>query len=204
MKLYYTPGACSLSPHILARELGQDIGLIKVDIRAHKTESGDDYYAINPKGSVPLLHLNNGDTLSEGPVICQYLAEQAGRDDLLPKVGTMARYRVLEWQAYLSTEIHKFFSPLFNPALSAETKAAFTAMLEKKFAWIDQQLAGRPFLAGDSFTVVDPYLFTLAGWCNVTPVNIAAYTHLQAYLARLAQRPAVQAALQAEGLSKPA
>lgn len=202
MKLYYTPGACSLSPHILARELGLPLALIRVDIRAHKTESGEDYYAINPKGSVPLLVLDNGETLSEGPIICQYLAEQAGRVDILPAVGDMARYRVLEWQAYLSTEIHKFFSPLFNPTISAETKAAFAAMLERKFSWIDQQLAGRAFLAGEAFSVVDPYLFTLAGWCGLTGVNIEACAHLQAYLGRLAQRPAFQAALQAEGLLK--
>lgn len=202
MKLYYSPGACSLSPHILARELGQDIGLVKVDLRAHKTESGDDYYAINPKGSVPLLVLDNGDTLSEGPIISQYLAEQAGRTDLLPASGEQARYRVLEWQNYLTSEIHKFFSPLFNPVFSAETKAVFVGMLEKKFAWIDQQLAGHDFLAGSQFTVVDPYLFTLSGWCALVNVNIEGCHNLKAYLGRIAARPAVQAALTAEGLNK--
>jgi glutathione S-transferase len=200
MKLFFSPGACSLAPHIVLRESGVAFSLEKVDIPKRLTASGVDYYSITSKGQVPLLQLADGSTLSEGPVIAQYIADQAAAANLLPAAGSMARYRVLEWQNYITSELHKGFSPLFNPAFDAAAKAIQAGMLRKKFEWVDGKLAGTHYLTGGDFTVADAYLFTVAGWSKLVGLDLSDLAHLQAFLARVAARPAVQAAMQAEGL----
>lgn len=198
MKLYYSPGACSLAPHILLCEAGLTHTLVRVDLSTHLTEDGADFHAINPKGYVPVLELDDGAHLSEGPVIVQFIADHAGREDLLPAAGSMARYRVSEWQNYITSELHKSFSPLFNPALDACAKAVFAALLSKKFRHVSGHLRGKAYLTGDSFTVADAYLFTVAGWAGHVGLDLSDFGHLQVFLTRVAARPAVQAALQAE------
>lgn len=200
MKLYYSPGACSLAPHIVLREAGIPFTLERVDTGSHKTAQGADFYTINPKGYVPLLELDDGQRLSEGPVIAQYIADHAGRTDLMPAAGSMARYRVMEWQNYITSELHKSFSPLFNPAVDAPAKALFTASLQKKFGWISQQLRDREFLTGDTFTAADAYLFTVAGWARHVALDLSDCEHLQTCLQRVAARPTVREAMKAEGL----
>lgn len=200
MKLYYSAGACSLAPHIVAKEANLALTLERVDLGAHKTTDGTDFYSINPKGSVPFLLLDSGEYLSEGPIICQYLADVAGNTSLTPAAGTMARYRVMEWQNYITSELHKSFSPLFNPASSADTKAEFAAGLSKKYAWVSEQLAGKNYLTGDTFTIADAYLFVVTNWTKYVGVDISAYAPLQQFLQRVASRPAVLAALKDEGL----
>lgn len=200
MKLYFSPGACSLTPHIVLREAGLPFSLVKVDTATHKTEHGVDFYTINPKGYVPLLELDDGQLLSEGPVIAQYVADRAKRSDLMPEAGTMARYRVMEWQSYITSELHKSFSPLFNPAFDSATKTLFADGLRKKFGWVSSQLRGRQYLTGDSFTAADAYLFTVAGWSKYVGLDLSDCEHLQAFLARVAERPAVREAMKAEGL----
>lgn len=200
MKLYYSPGACSLAPHILLRETSLPHTLVAVDIAARRTQDGTDFAAISPKGYVPLLELADGQRLTEGPVIAQFIADHAGRADLMPAAGSMARYRVMEWQSYITSELHKSFSPLFNAALDAPAKAVFSALLLKKFAWVSGQLRGRAYLTGDTFTAADAYLFTVAGWGKHVGLDLSDFQHLQAFLKLVASRPAVQAALRAEGL----
>lgn len=201
MKLFFSPGACSLAPHIVLREAGGDFSLEKVDLAQHVTASGADYYRINPKGQVPFLQLDDGSFLSEGPVIAQYIADQAAPNSpLLPAVGSMARYRVVEWQSYITSELHKGFSPLFNPAFDAAAKATHAGLLRKKFGWVDSQLTATGYLTGEDFTVADAYLFTVAGWASYVAMDLSDLPGLQAFLARVAARPAVQAALKAEGL----
>ncbi|MBA3592232.1 MAG: glutathione transferase GstA [Polaromonas sp.] len=200
MKLYFSPGACSLAPHIALLESGSTFTLEKVDTARHLTASGVDYYSINPKGQVPLLILDDGSTLSEGPVICQYIADQAGNTKLLPAAGSLARYRVMEWQNYITSELHKSFSPLFNAAFDAGAKKIHTALLRKKFEWVDSKLAGSSYLTGEEFTVADAYLFTVAGWSKYVALDLSDLGNLQHYLARVATRPAVRDALKAESL----
>lgn len=200
MKLYYAPGACSLAPHILLRETGLPHTLERVDTKTHLTQHGVDYYTINPKGSVPLLELDDGQRLSEGPVIAQYIADLAERRDLMPAPGSMARYRVMEWQNYITSELHKSFSPLFHPEFDAAARGLFAAALQKKFAWVSRQLQGRQYLTGDDFTAADAYLFTVAGWGRYVGLDLSDCEHLQAFLKRVASRPAVRDAMQAEGL----
>lgn len=202
MKLYYSPGACSFAPHIILRETKLPFTLERVDIRAHKTEHDADYYAITSKGQVPLLELDDGQRLSEGPIIVQYICDKAGRQDLMPAAGTMARYRVMEWQNYLTAEIHKGTSPLFNPSLDATAKGIFHAALRKKFGWISQQLHGREYLTGDTFTAADAYLFTCTQWAKPINLDLSDLPYLQSWIKRVAPRPAVQEALKAEGLLK--
>lgn len=198
MKLFFARGACSLNPHIILRETGLEAELVRVDLRAHRTAGGDDYYTINAKGSVPALQLDDGSVLTEGVVIAQYLAELAGRDDLLAAPGEPARYRALEWLSYIGTELHKTFSPLFNPALPAEAREAFVAALLRKFAWVDSRLEGRDYLLGDTFSLPDAYLFTVSNWCGLLGIDITGMRHLAAFRARVAARPAVTLALAAE------
>lgn len=200
MKLYYSAGACSLAPHIVAKEAGLAIALERVDLRAHTTTDGSDFYGINAKGSVPFLLLDSGEYLSEGPIICQYLADLAENNTLIPAAGTMARYRVMEWQNYITSELHKSFSPLFNPASAVETKAEFAAGLKKKYAWVSAQLADKNYLTGDDFTVADAYLFVVTNWTKYVGLDISEYTPLTQFLQRVASRPAVLAALKEEGL----
>jgi len=201
-KLYYSPGACSLSPHIVLREAGLPFDLVLASTKTHKLADGTDYYTINPKGYVPLLELGDGQRLSEGPVIVQYIADQAPASKLAPPAGTMERYRVMEWLNFITSELHKGFSPLFNPAMPEEAKVLSRARLTDRLSWVDTQLEGKSYLMGDGFTVPDAYLFTVAGWGKYVGVDIAPMKNLSTDMAREAARPAVQAALKAEGLLK--
>ena len=202
MKLYFSPGACSLSPHIVALEAGLQLETILASTKTKKLADGTDFYSINPLGYVPFLVLDDGQTLREGPVIAQYLADQAPDKKLLPAAGTMARYRVLEWLNFIGTELHKSFSPLFTPGTPEDYKPMVRKSLRSRFEWVEAQLAGNTYLVGDSFTVADAYLFTVSGWGKFVDLNLSDLPQLQAYLARIASRPAVQAALRAEGLLK--
>ncbi|MDP2007680.1 MAG: glutathione transferase GstA [Rubrivivax sp.] len=201
-KLYYSPGACSLSPHIALREAGLPFDLVLASTKTKKLADGSDYLVINPKGQVPLLELDDGQRLSEGPVIVQYIADRAPASGLAPAAGTMERYRLMEWLNFITTELHKGFSPLFTPGMPEEAKAIARAALRARLAWVDSQLAGKSYLMGETFTVADAYLFTVAGWGKYVAVDTSALAGLTAYMARVAARPAVQAALKAEGLLK--
>jgi glutathione S-transferase len=202
MKLYYSPGACSLSPHIVLRESGLAFEPVLASTKTHKLQDGTDYYTINPKGYVPLLELDDGQRLSEGPAIVQYIADRVPEKNLAPANGTMARYRLQEWLNFITSELHKSFSPLFNPAMPEEGKAVYRARLADRFKYVDSQLEGKSYLMGDSFCVADAYLFVVAGWGQHVGVDISALKHLGAFMARMAARPAVQAAMAAEGLLK--
>ena len=201
MKLYYAPGTCSLSPHIVAREAGLPLTLVRVDNRNKTTESGEDYRAINPKGYVPLLELDNGVRISEGPAIVQYLADLAPASKLAPANGTVERYQLQEWLNFITSEVHKQFSPLFDATMPDEAKEKFRNRLATRFDWIAGQLKGRDYLMG-SFTVADAYLFVVLGWTKFTGPDLARWPVLQEYVARVAARPHVQEALKAEGLLK--
>lgn len=200
MKLYFSPAACSLAPHIVLREAGAPFTALKVDTAKHLTADGTDYHRINPKGQVPVLELDDGTRLTEGPVISQYIADQAGATTLMPAAGTLARYRVMEWQNYITSELHKSFTPLFRSELDASAKKSLAGLLRKKLEWVDTQLAGKQFLTGDAFTAADAYLFVVTNWSKFVQLDIGDLAHLQAFMARVAQRPAVRSALQAEGL----
>ncbi len=202
MKLYYSPGACSLSPHIVLHEAGLAFTAEMASTKTHQLKDGTDYYSINPLGYVPLLVLDDGTQLSEGPAIVQYIADQAPDKQLAPANGSMARYQLQSLLNFISTELHKGFSPLFNPATPADYKPAVTEKLLSRMAWIDGQLAGKPYLMGDTFTVADAYLFTVTGWGAYVKVDLSGFAHISAHRARVATRPAVQAALRAEGLLK--
>jgi len=202
MKLYFFPGACSLSPHIALREAGLPFDLEQVDLKAKTTKSGADYRAINPKGSVPALGLDNGEVLTEAAVIVQYIADRKPEAKLLPAVGTMDRVRVQEWLNYIATEIHKGLGPLFNPNLPAEAKAIMKENLAARFDLLSKHLEKRSFLHGDVFTVADGYLFTVLGWTKWLEIDLGKWAVLAAYRERIANRPAVQAAMRVEGLLK--
>jgi glutathione S-transferase len=202
MKLYFSPGTCALAPHIVIREIGMNVELIRVDLRAHTTADGTDYYQINPKGAVPLLETDSGMRLTEGPVIAQYLADHAGNTDLMPKAGTDARYRVMEWQNYVTSEVHKSYSPLFNSAYDDNAKAIMRSTLRRKYEWVDSKLASSPYLSGDTFTAADAYLFTVTRWAKNTQVDLSGLNNVQAFMDRVLARPAVQAALDAEAAFK--
>ena len=200
MKLYFSPGACSLAPHIVLRESGAAFTLEKVDTTTHVTASGADYYTINPKGQVPLLELDDGTRLSEGPVLAQFIADQAADKTLMPAAGSLARYRVMEWQNYVTSELHKSFTPLFNPEFGSAAKGLHARLLRKKYEWVDGQLAGTNYLTGDEFTAADAYLFTVTGWAKYVNLDLSDLAHLQRFLASVAARPAVREAMKAEGL----
>ncbi|MFO1218579.1 MAG: glutathione transferase GstA [Burkholderiaceae bacterium] len=202
MKLYYSPGACSLSPHIVLRETGTPFDLVMASTKTHKLADGTDYYTINPKGYVPLLELDDGQRLSEGPAIVQYIGDKAPASGLMPAAGTMARYRQIEWLNFVSSELHKSYSPLFNPAMPEEGKAVYRARLKDRYKYVNEQLEGKQYLTGDTFTAVDAYLFTVSTWAKHVGVDISGLANVQAYMARVGARPAVQAALKAEGLVK--
>jgi glutathione S-transferase len=204
MKLYYSPGACSLSPHIVAREAGLSIDLERVDNKAKKTASGDDYWQINPKGQVPVLELDDGDRLTEGPAIVQYLADQSPNSKLAPAAGTKERYHVQEWLNFITSEIHKSFSPLFKPNTPDAYKPIAKENLNNRFAYIDKHLAGKQYLMGNNFTVVDAYLFTVLRWSTLHQIDLSRYPNIAAFMGRVNARPKVQEALQAEGLVKAA
>jgi glutathione S-transferase len=202
MKLYYSPGACSLSPHIVLRESGLTFDAVLASTKTHKLADGTDFYTINPKGYVPVLELDNGERLTEGPAIVQYIADQVPAKNLAPANGTMARYRLQEWLNFITSELHKGFSPLFNPATPADYKPLAAGRLVDRLGWVNSQLEGKNYLTGDNFTVADAYLFTVAGWGKYVGVDIAPMAHLSAFMGRVAARPAVQEALKAEGLLK--
>lgn len=204
MKLYYYPGACSLAPHIVAREAGIALTLEKVDLANRTTETGANYLAVNPMGYVPALGLQDNSVLTEASAIIQYLADSQSKADLAPAHGSMERYRLIEWLGFISTEIHKGFGPLWNPATPDAVKAATKERLASRFAYLDEKLGSQPFLMGDTFTIADAYLFTVVNWTNFHAIDISSFPNLQAFQARIAARPAVQQALEAEGLVKKA
>lgn len=202
MKLYYSPGACSLSPHITAREAGIDLELVKVDGKTKKTADGADFWAVNPKGYVPTLQLDNGEVLTEGPAIVQYLADQKPESGLAPANGTMERYRLQETLGYINSEIHKTYSPLFSEGTTPEVRKEKEEYLKKRFKVLEKALAGKSYLFGEKFTAADAYLFTVANWAGYVKLDLSDFPNIQAFQKRTAERPAVQAALKAEGLLK--
>ena len=204
MKLYYSPGACSQSPHIVARELGIPFELKKVNNQDKTVEGGGDYRKVNARGCVPALELDNGEILTEGPAIVQYLADQNPEAGLAPKCGTFERYRLQEWLNFLTSEVHKQFSPLFKPNTPEEYKKIAKENIAIRFDWLDKQLAGREYLMGSEFTVADAYAFVLIGWSKFQGIDLARWPSIAAYHKRVAARPKVQEALQAEGLLKKA
>ena len=201
MKLYYAPGACSLSPHIAAREAGLKLDLVKVDLGSKKTEGGEDFRAVNPKGQVPTLQLDNGEILTEGPAIVQYIADQAPAAGLAPQAGTLPRYRLIEWLNFISTELHKTYSPLFSPQTPQAYKEMAKSRLAERYQHLDAVLSKRPFLLGERFSVADGYLFTVTNWARHVGLDLSPYANVNAFQARVAARPRVQEALKAEGLS---
>ncbi|MFO0997966.1 MAG: glutathione transferase GstA [Alphaproteobacteria bacterium] len=202
MKLFYSPGACSLSPHIVLREAGLKFDLEQVDLGTKKTKSGGDYLKVNPKGSVPALEIDGGQVLSEGAAIVQYIADKAPASKLAPAAGTPERYRLMEWLNYIATELHGGFGPLFNPKIPADWKAISIQALGKRFDFISNALKGKSYLMGEVFTVADAYLFTILGWTKYMDIDLGQWPVLKAYCERVAARPAVAAALKAEGLVK--
>jgi glutathione S-transferase len=200
MKLYFSPGACSLSPHIVLRETGAHFELEQVNNQEKKTKSGQDYWTVNPKGQVPCLELDNGEKLTEGPVIVQYVADQDG-GSLAGAAGTMERYRIQEWLNFVSSELHKSFGPIFRATTPDAFKDLSRENLGKRFAWLDKELAGKTFLMGDKFTVADAYLFTVLRWAPRVNIDLSKWPNITAYMDRVAARPKVQEALKAEGLA---
>ena len=200
MKLYYSPGACSLAPHIVAREAGLAIDLVKVDLATHKTEKSEDYFRINPRGYVPALEID-GELHTEVAALVQYLAEQAPASTLLPPAGTMERFRVQQWLTFVSSELHKTFSPwLWHAETAEQTKQAAREKLAVRFAELDKHLADHAYLTGDTFTVADAYAFTIVNWSNFLKIDLKPYPNLSAFMARVAARPRVRDALKAERL----
>jgi glutathione S-transferase len=200
MKLFYAPGACSLSPHIVAHEAGIDLELVRVDTKTKTVEKEGDFWTVNPKGYVPALELDNGEILTEGPAIVQYLADRRPDVGLAPAPGTLARYRLQEMLSYITSEIHKSYSPLFNPKVTAEVRAERIEYLRRRYAFIDRHLADHDYLVGDRFTAADAYLFVVTNWARSTKVDLSEFANLLAFQKRVAARPAVQKAMRAEGL----
>lgn len=202
MKLYYSTGACSLSPHIVLREAGFPFDLERVNLASKKTAGGADYLAVNPKGYVPALALDNGEVLTEGPAIIQYLADKAPEKQLAPAAGSMERYRLIEWLNFISTELHKTFSPLFKPNAPEETKQASRDTISARLNIVEKQLQERDYLNGNQFSVADAYLFTVLNWARPMKFDLGQWPAVQAYMQRVAARPAVHDAMKAEGLIK--
>lgn len=202
MKLYYSPGACSLSPHIALREAGLAFEPVLASTKSHKLQDGTDYYGINPLGYVPLLELDDGTRLREGPAIVQYIADQVPQKNLAPANGTLPRYRLQEWLTFIGTEIHKSFSPLFMPAMPEEGKKLYRDRLMARFTWVNGELAGKQYVMGDHFSVADGYLYTVTRWTVPMNIDIGALSNLTAHQQRVTARPAVQEALKLEGLLK--
>jgi glutathione S-transferase len=202
MKLYYSPGACSLSPHIALHEAGLAFEAVLASTKSKKLADGTDFLTINPKGQVPVLELDNGVRLTEGPAIVQYIADQAPASGLAPAAGSLARYQLMEWLNFITSELHKGFSPLFAPGTPDEFKAIARQRLNERLSWVDQQLAGRDYLLPSGYSVADIYLFVVSGWGQYVGVDISGLANLSALRGRIAARPAVQAALKAEGLLK--
>jgi glutathione S-transferase len=201
MKLYFSPGACSLSPHIVLRETGANFELEQVNNQEKKTNTGKDYWTVNPKGQVPLLELDNGERLTEGPVIVQYVADQKAAAGLAGATGTMERYRIQEWLNFITSELHKSFGPIFRPTTPDVYKDISRDNLGKRFDWIDKQLAGKQYLMGDKFSVADAYMFTVLRWSPRVNIDVSKWPNIKAYMDRVAARPKVQEAFKAEGLA---
>jgi glutathione S-transferase len=204
MKLFFSPGACSLSPHIVIRELGLPVEVERIDGRTHKTASGADFYAINPKGQVPTLLLDDGQVLTEGAVIVQYLADRKPEAKLIPAAGSMERYRLQEWLNFVGTELHKTMSPLFNSKLPDEIRQNTKERLATRFDFVAKQLAKTPFLTGESFTVADAYAFTILRWTQRFEIDLGRWPAIIAFMARVDDRPAVKAALEVEAAARQA
>jgi glutathione S-transferase len=203
MKLYFSPGACSLSPHIVLREAGLPFSLVKVDLKKGLLEDGTDFKTINSKGYVPLLELDNGTRLSEGPAIVQYLADQVPASALAPAAGSFSRYQLQEWLNFISSELHKQFSPLFDASVNDEAKAKQRKKIGSRLDWIEKQLGDeRQFVTGSSFTVADAYLFTVLSWSRLTHIDLGPWPRVKAFMDRIGARPKVQEALKEEGLLK--
>jgi glutathione S-transferase len=198
MKLYFSPGACALHPQIALREAGLAFDLVRVDLRGHKLPDGTDFYSINPKGYVPVLELDDGTRLTEGAVIDQFVADKNPGAKILPAAGTMERVHVQEWLHFIGTELHKQFAPLFNPQTPADAQEAQRAKIGKRLDYVEKELGSKTFLFGDTFTVADAYLFNMLRWTAFTGIDLAKWPALQAFFARVEQRPAVQEALAAE------
>jgi glutathione S-transferase len=200
MKLYFSPGACSLSPHIILQETGLPFTIEKVDLRNKQTASGADYLGINPKGYVPALETDEGVLLTEGPAIVQYLADKVPEKQLAPANGSIERYQLMSWLNFIGTEIHKNYSPLFNPAGSDESKENARQNLARRYAYVERMLEGREYLVGTRFSVADGYLFVVTNWAGMLKLDMSAFPNIAAFLKRIAARPAVQQAMKAEGL----
>jgi glutathione S-transferase len=195
MKLYYSPGACSMAPHIILKELGIESELESVDLKTHKTETGEDYYRVNPKGYVPALIRGEGDMLTEASAVLYYLSEQK------PSPG-VDRIKLIEWLTFLATEVHKNFAPLFSPSTAQETVKTCKNKLAQRFDLLDRELIQKPYLLGNEFTGADAYLYTMLNWCPKLGVDIGPFKNLEAFSKRVAKRPSVQEALEEEGLAK--
>lgn len=202
MKLYYAPGACSLSPHIVLREAGLSFNLVKVSTKTKEMEGGGDFRSINSKGYVPALELDEGGVLTEGPAIVQYLADKAPHSGLAPTNGTLGRYRLQEWLNFITTELHKQFSPLFDPTTADDVKAKQREKIGARLEWVSGQLGAKPYLTGETFTVADAYLFVILNWAPKVGVDLSPWANIKAFHERVGARPKVQEALKAEGLLK--
>jgi len=201
MKLYYAPGACSMAPHIVATEAGLKLDLVKVDIPNKKTADGADFWAVNPKGYVPALQLDSGEVLTEVGVIIQYLADQKPEAGLIPAAGTFDRYRLQEWLNFIATDLHKQLSPLYNPRVNDDGKAALKERFVQRLGVVAQRLEAGPWLMGATYTVADPYLFTILRWTARFELDLEQWPSIVSFMSRMNERPAVKAALAAEGLS---
>ena len=202
MKLYFTPGACSMAPHIALREAALAYELQKVDLSKHQTDAGEDYYKINPKGYVPALRLDNGELLTEVAAILQYVADQKPASGLSPTAGTMEHYRLIEWLNFIASEIHKQFGPMFNPKITPEWKQNQLNALSRRFDYLSERLAGNQYLFGGKFTIADAYLFTVLNWTGFLDIDLGKWPKLKDYMARIAARPAVKETMREEGLVK--
>ncbi|KKW77728.1 glutathione S-transferase [Acinetobacter sp. AG1] len=198
MKLFYSPNACSLAPHIVLRELGLPFDLIKVDLQQHLTELGEDFYRLNKKGQVPVLQLDDDSFLTEGAVISQFLVDQFERKDLLAEINNVERYQTLSWMNFIASEIHKAYSPFFHESYGEESKTVFSTILNKHYAWVDQQLEGQNYLTGNNFTIADIYLFVVTRWADFIGLDLGHFIHLTAFMQRIAHRQTVQDAIAAE------
>jgi glutathione S-transferase len=201
MKLYYSPGACSMAPHIVAKEAGFDVELVKVDIPNKKTADGGDYWAVNPKGYVPALALDDGQVLTEVGVICQYLADRKPESGLVPKFGTLERYRQMEALNFAATEVHKQIGALFNPRMTPEMREVQMGNIQRRLDALEKMLAGKAYIMGEQFSAADAYLFTVLGWTKPLKIDLSRWPNIQGYLGRVGARPNVQATLRAEGLA---
>jgi glutathione S-transferase len=200
MKLYFYPGACSLAAHIVLREAGFQFEIEQVDLASKKTASGEDYLAVNPKGYVPALRLDDGQVLTEDQVILQYLADQKPAAALAPPAGTMERYRLMEWLAFIATEVHKGFGPFWNPSIPDSVKELARERLALRFGYLNDRLAAGPYLTGASYSIADAYLFTILGWADFHKIDLSPWPRLVDYRGRIFARPAVQEAMRAEKL----